>query len=140
MLPLWLLSALCLFIFGFIAAISFSLLLVPITAVYFYGLCYRQFGTWTVAKQTQDNNRVTLEGPVCNGTKVIGWHLNELSKRYRRFHAETPGFAFNSTILWDPRRWHRPTLEQIRQLETVKDGFQVSRLTPWKSLLQHNFC
>ncbi|MBA0555228.1 hypothetical protein Golob_014282 [Gossypium lobatum] len=87
-----------------------------------------QFGTWTVAKQTQDNNRVTLEGPVCNGTKVIGWHLNELSKRYRRFHAETPGFAFNSTILWDPRRWHRPTLEQIRQLEKVKDGFQASSI------------
>ncbi|KAG8487416.1 hypothetical protein CXB51_020938 [Gossypium anomalum] len=88
----------------------------------------RQFGTWTVAKQTQDNNRVTPEGPVCNGTKVIGWHLNELGKRYRRFHAEMPGFAFNSTILWDPRRWHRPTLEQIRQLETVKDGFQASSI------------
>ncbi|KAL4302786.1 hypothetical protein GQ457_10G017910 [Hibiscus cannabinus] len=88
----------------------------------------RRFGTWTVAKKTWDNSRVILEGPVCNGTQVIGWHLNGQSKRFRRFHAEMPGFAFNSTILWDPKRWHRPTLEQIRQLDTVKDGFQSSSI------------
>ncbi|KAK8669014.1 hypothetical protein V6N13_106455 [Hibiscus sabdariffa] len=88
----------------------------------------RRFGTWTVAKKTWDNSRVILEGPVCNGTQVIGWHLNGQSKRLRRFHAEMPGFAFNSTILWDPKRWHRPTLEQIRQLDTVKDGFQSSSI------------
>ncbi|XP_022750172.1 probable beta-1,4-xylosyltransferase IRX9H isoform X2 [Durio zibethinus] len=87
----------------------------------------RQFGTWTVAKQTWDKSRTLLEGPVCNGTLVIGWHLNGLSRRFRRFHAEISGFAFNSTILWDPKRWHRPTLEQIRQLDTVKDGFQEKK-------------
>ncbi|XVF35458.1 hypothetical protein REPUB_Repub18cG0147900 [Reevesia pubescens] len=86
----------------------------------------RRFGTWTVAKQTWDKSRPILEGPVCNGTQVIGWHLNGLSRRFRRFHAEMSGFAFNSTILWDPKRWHRPTLEPIRQLDTVKDGFQAS--------------
>ncbi|PPD66979.1 hypothetical protein GOBAR_DD36145 [Gossypium barbadense] len=86
----------------------------------------RQFGTWTVAKQTWDKSRFGLEGPVCNGAQVIGWHLNRLSRRFRRFHAEMSGFAFNSTILRDQKRWHRPTLEPIRQLDTVKDGFQVS--------------
>ncbi|XWS72550.1 hypothetical protein CRYUN_Cryun02cG0049500 [Craigia yunnanensis] len=86
----------------------------------------RRFGTWTVAKQTWDKSRTVLEGPVCNGTQVIGWHLNGLSRRFRRFHAEMSGFAFNSTILWDPKRWRRPTLELIRQLDTVKDGFQAS--------------
>ncbi|XVE97562.1 hypothetical protein REPUB_Repub03eG0030000 [Reevesia pubescens] len=86
----------------------------------------RRFGTWTVAKQTWDKSRAILEGPVCNGTQVIGWHLNGLSRRFQRFHAEMSGFAFNSTILWDPKRWHRPTLEPIRQLGTVKDGFQAS--------------
>ncbi|KAK5773151.1 probable beta-1,4-xylosyltransferase IRX9H [Gossypium arboreum] len=86
----------------------------------------RQFGTWTVAKQTWDKSRFGLEGPVCNGAQVIGWHLNRLSRRFRRFHAEMSGFAFNSTILWDQKRWHRPPLEPIRQLDTVKDGFQVS--------------
>ncbi|XWS70326.1 hypothetical protein CRYUN_Cryun03dG0038400 [Craigia yunnanensis] len=85
----------------------------------------RRFGTWTVAKQTWDKSRTVLEGPVCNGTQVVGWHLIGLSRRFRRFHAEISGFAFNSTILWDPKRWHRPTREPIRQLDTVKDGFQV---------------
>lgn len=86
----------------------------------------RQFGTWPVAKQTSDKSRAVLEGPVCNGTQVIGWHLNGLSKRFQRFHAEMSGFAFNSTILWDPKPWHRPTLEPIRQLDTVEDGFHAS--------------
>ncbi|KAK8547414.1 hypothetical protein V6N13_098124 [Hibiscus sabdariffa] len=86
----------------------------------------RRFGTWVVVKQTSDRSKAILEGPVCNGTQVIGWHLNELSRRFRRFHAEMSGFAFNSTILWDPKRWHRPTLEPIRQLDTAKDGFLAS--------------
>ncbi|KAM7277382.1 hypothetical protein ACFE04_019248 [Oxalis oulophora] len=89
----------------------------------------RRFGTWPVAQLIGDNSKAIWDGPVCNGTEVIGWHLNEVSRRfrrYRRFHAEMSGFAFNSTILWDPKRWHRPTLEPIRQVDTVKDGFQVS--------------
>lgn len=73
----------------------------------------------------QSKNKAILEGPVCNGTQVIGWHTNEKSKRLRRFHVDMSGFAFNSTILWDPKRWHRPTYVPIRQLDTVKEGFQV---------------
>lgn len=86
----------------------------------------RRFGTWTVAKLSENKMDTILEGPICNGTRVIGWHVNEPRERFRRFHAEMSGFAFNSTILWDPKRWHRPTLEPIRQVDTVKDGFQVS--------------
>ncbi|KAK1550647.1 hypothetical protein Q3G72_022442 [Acer saccharum] len=86
----------------------------------------RRFGTWKVAKLMEKRIKATLEGPICNGTKVIGWHINDLRKRFRRFHAEMPGFAFNSTIIWDPKRWHRPTLEPIRQVDTIKDGFQAS--------------
>ncbi|KAJ9702330.1 hypothetical protein PVL29_004188 [Vitis rotundifolia] len=86
----------------------------------------RRFGTWTVAKLMESKSKTLLEGPVCNGSQVIGWHTNEMTKRFRRFHTEMSGFAFNSTILWDPKRWHRPTLEPIRQLDTVKEGFQVS--------------
>lgn len=107
----------------------FLLLHVPTTAVYFtLALICRRFGTWTVAKQTWDRSRILLEGPVCNGTQVIGWHISWSSSnmRFLRFHAEMSGFAFNSTILWDPKRWHRPTLEPIRQLDAFKDGFQVS--------------
>ncbi|CAA0806802.1 Probable beta-1-4-xylosyltransferase IRX9H [Striga hermonthica] len=83
-----------------------------------------RFGTWPVGMLAQSKNKAILEGPVCNGSQVIGWHTNEKSKRLRRFHVDMSGFAFNSTILWDPRRWHRSKLSPIRQLDTVKEGFQ----------------
>lgn len=85
----------------------------------------RRFGTWPVAMLAQSKNKAVLEGPVCNGSEVIGWHTNEKSKRLRRFHVDMSGFAFNSTILWDPKRWHRLIPDPIRQLDSVKEGFQV---------------
>lgn len=84
----------------------------------------RRFGTWPVAMLAQSKNKAVVEGPVCNGSQVIGWHTNEKSKRLRRFHVDMSGFAFNSTILWDPKRWHRLISDPIRQLDTVKEGFQ----------------
>lgn len=86
----------------------------------------RRFGTWTVAKVTENKSQGFLEGPICNGSRVVGWHVNESSRRFQRFHADMSGFAFNSTILWDPKRWHRPTLEPIRLFDTVRNNFQVS--------------
>ncbi|KAJ0025627.1 hypothetical protein Pint_08560 [Pistacia integerrima] len=83
-----------------------------------------RFGTWPVAMLAQSKNKAILEGPVCNGSQIIGWHTNEKSKRLRRFHVDMSGFAFNSTILWDPKRWKRPFRNPIRQLDTVKEGFQ----------------
>ncbi|KAB2616920.1 beta-1,4-xylosyltransferase IRX9H [Pyrus ussuriensis x Pyrus communis] len=83
-----------------------------------------RFGTWPVAMLAQSKNKAILEGPVCNRSQVVGWHTNEKSKRLRRFHVDMSGFAFNSTILWNPKRWHRPTSAPIRQLDTVKEGFQ----------------
>ncbi|XP_038982404.1 probable beta-1,4-xylosyltransferase IRX9H [Phoenix dactylifera] len=84
----------------------------------------RRFGTWPVAMLAQSKNKAILEGPVCNGSQVIGWQTNEKSKKLQRFHVVMSGFAFNSTILWDPKRWHRLTSNAIRQLDTVKEGFQ----------------
>ncbi|CAL1361404.1 unnamed protein product [Linum trigynum] len=83
-----------------------------------------RFGTWPVAMLAQSKNKAILEGPVCNETQVIGWHTNEKSKRLRRFHVDMSGFAFNTTILWDPKRWQRPFKNPIRQLDSVKEGFQ----------------
>lgn len=88
-----------------------------------------RFGTWPVAMLAPSKNKAILEGPVCNGSQVIGWHTNEKSKRLRRFHVDMSGFAFNSTILWDPKRWRRPTTNSIRQLDSVKEGFQVCLLS-----------
>ncbi|KAJ8645489.1 hypothetical protein MRB53_007237 [Persea americana] len=84
----------------------------------------RRFGTWPVAMLAHSKNKAVLEGPVCNGSEVIGWHTNEKSKQLRRFHVDMSGFAFNSTILWDPKRWHRLIPDAIRQLDKVKEGFQ----------------
>ncbi|XP_023729730.1 probable beta-1,4-xylosyltransferase IRX9H [Lactuca sativa] len=83
-----------------------------------------RFGTWPVAMLAQSKNKAVLEGPVCNGSHVIGWHTNEKSKKLRRFHVDMSGFAFNSTILWDPKRWQKPIAPSIRQLDTIKEGFQ----------------
>ncbi|KAG8654855.1 probable beta-1,4-xylosyltransferase IRX9H [Manihot esculenta] len=83
-----------------------------------------RFGTWPVAMLAQSKNKAILEGPVCNGSQVIGWHTNEKSRRLRRFHVDMSGFAFNSSILWDPKRWQRRSSHPIRQLDTVKEGFQ----------------
>lgn len=88
----------------------------------------RRFGVWPVAKLKTSTRLVTFVGPICNGTQVIGWHTNNVMRRFHRFHVELSGFAFNSTILWDPKRWHRLTLEPIRLLDAAKDGFQVSTL------------
>ncbi|VFQ62285.1 unnamed protein product [Cuscuta campestris] len=88
-----------------------------------------RFGTWPVAMVAQSKNKVLVEGPICNGSRVVGWHTNEKSKRLKRFQGiDMSGFAFNSTLLWDPKMWHLPTAEPIRQLDTIKDGFQVSFL------------
>lgn len=86
----------------------------------------RRFGTWPVAVLTEDKKRVLLEGPVCNGNQIIGWHADR-SKLSRRFHIEMSGFAFNSTILWDPKRWRRPNIDLIRHQSTFRDGFKESK-------------
>ncbi|KAJ4957975.1 hypothetical protein NE237_025086 [Protea cynaroides] len=83
----------------------------------------RHFGIWPVAILTASRSEARLEGPVCNGSQVIGWHTNT---KNRRFHSDISGFAFNSTILWDPKRWNRTTLEPIKQLDTVKEEVQES--------------
>lgn len=87
----------------------------------------KRFGTWPIGMFTHNKNKIVVEGPVCNSTRVIGWQTNEMSKKLCRFHVNNSGFAFNSTILWDPQKWRRPTSELIRQLDTDKDGLQDTK-------------
>ncbi|KAL3498443.1 hypothetical protein ACH5RR_041175 [Cinchona calisaya] len=86
----------------------------------------RRFGTWKVAKLRERKTDFVIEGPICNGSQVMGWHTNDLTNKFQRFHVAVSGFAFHSTILWDPKRWHQSTLEPIRLLHTIKESFQVS--------------
>ncbi|KAK6140197.1 hypothetical protein DH2020_025995 [Rehmannia glutinosa] len=76
------------------------------------------FGTWPIAKLSANRKRVIIEGPVCDSSEVVGWHL----KRMNNLTDTTPpllhisSFAFNSSILWDPERWGRtPSVQDTSQ-------------------------
>lgn len=87
----------------------------------------RRFGTWPVATHIGSRYKVVLEGPVCSGNQVTGWHTNQRRGVPRRFPVGFSGFAFNSTILWDPQRWNSPTLESIILHSGGRGGLQESR-------------
>ncbi|CAL5029070.1 unnamed protein product [Urochloa decumbens] len=85
----------------------------------------RRFGTWPVpviSENTKDG--VVLEGPVCKQNQVVGWHTSEDSSKLRRFHVAMSGFAFNSTMLWDPKLRSHLAWNSIRHPDNVKEGFQ----------------
>ncbi|KAJ6407406.1 hypothetical protein OIU84_010826 [Salix udensis] len=69
----------------------------------------RVFGTWPMALLSANRNKVTIEGPVCDSSQVIGWHLKNMNtKTDSRPPIHISSFGFNSSILWDPERWGRP--------------------------------
>ena len=88
-------------------------------------LC-RRFGTWPVATHVGTKYKLALEGPLCKGDQVTGWHTNQKSSILRRFPIGFSGFAFNSTILWDPKRWKSPTVGSIILHSGGRGGLQVS--------------
>jgi len=56
--------------------------------------------------------KAIIEGPVCQSSQVIGWHLKapnteaeESANINDNIHISS--FGFNSSILWDPERWGR---------------------------------
>ncbi|CAL9069909.1 unnamed protein product [Musa banksii] len=78
------------------------------------------FGTWPVAVVSTNKKRVVVDGPICHSSKVKGWISKDLSNDKRLLVTSTDmnpkppkinisGFAFNSSMLWDPERWGRPT-------------------------------
>ncbi|VAH79114.1 unnamed protein product [Triticum turgidum subsp. durum] len=86
----------------------------------------RRFGTWPVATHVGTKYKLVLEGPLCKGDQVTGWHTNQRSSIPRRFPIGFSGFAFNSTILWDPKRWKSPTVGSIILHSGGRGGLQVS--------------
>ncbi|KAL5982585.1 hypothetical protein ACLOJK_016659 [Asimina triloba] len=67
-------------------------------------------GAWPVAKVWGNKKRVVIEGPVCSASQVLGWHLR--NQTTAGFPIHISGFAFNSSILWDPERWGRASSTQ----------------------------
>ncbi|KAK3145376.1 hypothetical protein QOZ80_4AG0328260 [Eleusine coracana subsp. coracana] len=85
----------------------------------------RRFGTWPVpviSHNTKDG--VLLQGPLCKEGQVVGWHTSEDGTKLRRFHIAMSGFAFNSTMLWDPRLRSHLAWNSIRHPDTAKEGFE----------------
>ncbi|CAJ1968477.1 unnamed protein product [Sphenostylis stenocarpa] len=95
---------------------------------FFQQLRYIQvFGTWPTAVLAANRNKVIIEGPVCDSSQVIGWHLrnmnNETDTITPPIHISS--FAFNSSILWDPERWGRTSSLQDTSQNSIKFVKQV---------------
>lgn len=85
------------------------------------------FGTWPMAVLSANRKKVNIEGPVCDSSQVLGWHLRRLSNETTATSesSERPpihisSFAFNSSILWDPERWGRPSSGQPNSQDSMK--------------------
>ncbi|AQK79113.1 putative beta-14-xylosyltransferase IRX9 [Zea mays] len=103
----------------------------------------RAFGAWPVATVSAGEKKVTVEGPLCSASEVVGWFSRDLdddgttrSVAYDRREADldpaaagtrartttigVSGFAFNSSILWDPERWGRPASLPDTSQDSIK--------------------
>ncbi|CAK9164798.1 unnamed protein product [Ilex paraguariensis] len=81
------------------------------------------FGTWPMAFLSANSRTVKIEGPVCDSSEVIGWHLkklNNLTETDTRSPVHISSFAFNSSILWDPERWGRASSVQDSSQNSLK--------------------
>ncbi|XVF55431.1 hypothetical protein PTKIN_Ptkin06aG0035400 [Pterospermum kingtungense] len=91
------------------------------------------FGTWPMALLSANKRKVVIEGPVCDSSQVIGWHLRKINNQTDSETDAEPkpppihisSFAFNSSILWDPERWGRPTSGQGTSQNSLKFVKQV---------------
>ncbi|XP_052172361.1 beta-1,4-xylosyltransferase IRX9 [Diospyros lotus] len=79
------------------------------------------FGTWPMALLSANRNKVRIQGPVCDSSEVVGWHLKKMNNQTDdRPPVHISSFAFNSSILWDPERWGRPSSVPSTKQNTIK--------------------
>ncbi|KAI4349192.1 hypothetical protein L6164_009816 [Bauhinia variegata] len=85
------------------------------------------FGTWPIALLTPNRKKVIIEGPVCDSSQVIGWHLRNMNNETDTISPpiHISSFAFNSSILWDPERWGRTSSVQDTSQNSIKFVKQV---------------
>ncbi|KAJ6870999.1 hypothetical protein NC652_036615 [Populus alba x Populus x berolinensis] len=87
----------------------------------------RVFGTWPMALLSANEKKVIIEGPVCDSSQVIGWHLRKMNNETdKRPPIHISSFGFNSSILWDPERWGRPSSVQQTSQNSIKFVKQVA--------------
>lgn len=73
--------------------------------------------------------KVVVRGPACSSAAVTGWFSQDLggsgtaaasASTARPGELDVHGFAFNSSVLWDPERWGRyPTSEPDKSQVSV---------------------
>ncbi|KAK7345596.1 hypothetical protein VNO77_16202 [Canavalia gladiata] len=85
------------------------------------------FGTWPMALLAANRKKVIIEGPVCDSSQVMDWHLRNMNKETDSI---TPpihisSFAFNSSVLWDPERWGRTSSLQDTSQHSINFVKQV---------------
>ncbi|XP_062210873.1 probable glucuronosyltransferase Os03g0287800 [Phragmites australis] len=86
------------------------------------------FGAWPVATMSRDERKVVVRGPACSSSAVTGWFSWDFSNdtaaaasAARPREVDVHGFAFNSSVLWDPERWGRyPTSEPDKSQDSMK--------------------
>ncbi|XP_062004234.1 beta-1,4-xylosyltransferase IRX9 [Rosa rugosa] len=89
------------------------------------------FGTWPMALLAANKKKVIIEGPVCDSSQVIGWHIlrkmnnTDQTDDTNRLRIHISSFAFNSSILWDPERWGRTSSLQSTSQNSMKFVKQV---------------
>ncbi|CAN6313165.1 unnamed protein product [Urochloa humidicola] len=94
------------------------------------------FGAWPVATMARDSRKVVVRGPACSASAVTGWFSQDFSNgtaapattstTARPPEVDAHGFAFNSSVLWDPERWGRyPTSEPDKSQDSMKFIQQV---------------
>lgn len=71
-----------------------------------------------------NREKVIIEGPVCDSSQVIGWHLKKMNNQTDpRPPIHISSFAFNSSILWDPERWGRTSSLQSSSQVLIPSKF-----------------
>ncbi|KAJ0979328.1 hypothetical protein J5N97_014802 [Dioscorea zingiberensis] len=112
------------------------------------------FGTWAVAMVGGNRKKVLVDGPVCSSLQVVGWRRKDWSSSALIMYSRNEeiniaemknggggestgskallpdeinvsGFAFNSSILWDPERWGRSSSVPHTSQDPIKFVQQV---------------
>ncbi|KAG2552722.1 probable glucuronosyltransferase Os03g0287800 [Panicum virgatum] len=91
------------------------------------------FGAWPVATMARGERKVVVRGPACSASAVAGWFSRDYGANgtaaattARPPEVDAHGFAFNSSVLWDPERWGRyPTSEPDKSQDSMKFVQQV---------------
>ncbi|XP_050232584.1 beta-1,4-xylosyltransferase IRX9-like [Mercurialis annua] len=84
-------------------------------------------GTWAMASVTPNKKNVIIEGAVCDSSQIIRWHMKKMSNNNESDATiQISSFAFNSSILWDPEIWGRPSSIPLTTQNSIKFVKQVA--------------